>query len=183
MSTNKHIAFYKPYGVVCQFSGEGPNLSEFNLPQGHYAAGRLDKDSEGLLILTKDGKFNQRITHPDFEKNKTYWVQVERIPSAEKIKQLESGVKIKGGYITLPCNASIIKLDIPEREPPVRFRKTVPTCWMEIILTEGKNRQVRSMTAAIGHPTLRLIRVQIGKYKLKNLLPGQWQYIKSSDIL
>lgn len=178
-----HIAFYKPYGVVCQFTGDDSNLSQFNFPKGFYAAGRLDKDSEGLLILTNDGVFNQRLTHPKFEKQKTYLVQVERIPSSEALENLRQGVIIKGGYKTSPAQVKLVDVAIPPRNPPIRERKTVPTCWLELTITEGKNRQVRSMTAAIGHPTLRLIRSQVGKYHVKNLEPGQWKYVKESDIL
>lgn len=179
----KHIAFYKPYGVICQFTGESPNLSEYGIPKDYYAAGRLDKDSEGLLILTTDGNFNQRITNPKFEKTKTYWVQVEKVPSEQSLNDFMNGIVIKGGYKTLPCRAHILDLELPPREPPIRERKSIPTCWLEVELHEGKNRQVRSMTAAIGHPTLRLIRVQVGKYMLGDLKPGGWRYVSTQEII
>lgn len=182
----KYIAFYKPYGVLCQFTGESGDitLSEFNLPKGVYAAGRLDKDSEGLLLLTDDGVFNQKLTNPNSKKEKTYHVQVENIPSPKKIKTLCQGVVIKGGYKTLPCKAQLIEdPGFEKRDPPIRERKNIPTSWMEIKLVEGKNRQVRSMTASIDHPTLRLIRVAIGKLKLNKLKPGQWIQVEKEDIL
>lgn len=181
----KYVAFYKPYGVLCQFSGEENDrtLADFNLPKEIYAAGRLDKDSEGLLILTNDGVFNQRLTNPKFEKEKTYWVQVERIPSLEKLAKLSSGLQIKS-YRTMPCTVKIIDApDVEERIPPIRHRKNVPTCWLELVIKEGKNRQVRRMTAAIGHPTLRLIRVKMGKVTINKLRPGEWVEVNKKDIL
>lgn len=182
----KYIAFYKPYGVLSQFTGEAQDktLADFNLPKGVYAAGRLDKDSEGLLILTDDGKFNQKLTNPQSKKTKTYYVQVERIPSKESIEKLKLGVIIKGGYKTLPCEARLIgDPGFGPRTPPIRERKSVPDCWLEIKLIEGKNRQVRSMTASIGHPTLRLVRVEIGKININNLTPGKWEFVDKTDIL
>lgn len=181
----KYVAFYKPYGVLCQFSGEenDKTLADFNLPKEIYAAGRLDKDSEGLLILTNDGVFNQRLTNPKFEKEKTYWVQVEKVPDEKKLEILSKGVIIKN-YKTLPCHVRVIEEpQVPDRDPPIRFRKNVPTCWLEITIREGKNRQVRRMTAAIGHPTLRLIRYQMGNINLKNLNPGEWVEVNKKDIL
>ena len=181
----QYIAFYKPYGVLCQFSGEEQDitLANFDLPKDVYPAGRLDKDSEGLLLLTNDGQFNQRLTNPRYEKEKTYWVQVERIPTQEKLEQLANGVKIQD-YTTRTC--SVQKINEPavgERNPPIRFRKNVPTCWLEIKITEGKNRQVRKMTASIGHPTLRLIRVKMANLSLGNLKPGEWKCVTKKDIL
>lgn len=179
------IGLHKPYGVLCQFTGEAGDktLAQFNLPAGVYAAGRLDKDSEGLLILTNDGILNQKITNPKSMKPKTYWVQVEGIPKETSLEKLQKGVLIKD-YFTAPCQAQIrADLQIEPRDPPIRLRKNIPTCWLEITLTEGKNRQVRRMTAAIGHPTLRLIRVGIGKANLGNLAPGSWNYIEESNIL
>jgi 23S rRNA pseudouridine2457 synthase len=181
-----YIAFFKPYGVLCQFTGEigDKTLSDFNLPKDVYAAGRLDKDSEGLLILTNDGFFNQKLTNPSSKKKKTYYVQVERIPDEESLERLRAGVIIKGGYQTLPCEAQII--DDPgfgPRIPPIRERKSVPDCWLEIKVVEGKNRQVRSMTASIGHPTLRLVRISVGKKNLDNLAPGEWEALKKTDII
>ena len=185
MKTNeKYIAFNKPYGCLCQFTGEegALTLSAFGLPKNVYAAGRLDKDSEGLLILTSDGVFNQRVTNPKSNKEKTYWVQVERVPDNESLKKLQRGVIIKSGK-TLPCSARLIDPEIDPRDPPVRFRKNVPTAWLEIKLSEGKNRQVRRMTAAIGHPTLRLIRVAIGKCQLGELAPGAYKEISPKDVI
>ena len=182
---HKYIAFFKPYGVLCQFTGEPEDktLSDFGLPKEVYAAGRLDKDSEGLLILTDDGAFNQKLTNPKSQKEKTYLVQVEKVPSEDSLKSLRLGVTIKGGYRTLPCKARIIQPTIADRVPPIRERKTVPTSWLEIKVIEGKNRQVRSMTASIGHPTLRLIRTSIGLYQITNLNPGEWLEVEKGEIL
>lgn len=185
--TQLYIAFYKPYGILSQFTSDNTEetLSKFNLPKGVYPVGRLDKDSEGLLILSNDGVFIDTLLNPKFDKEKTYWVQVENIPSNESLEILRKGGIAIQDYKTKP--AQVKKLspepDIPPRDPPVRFRKTIPTCWLEMKITEGKNRQVRRMTASINHPTLRLLRVQVGKYRLQNLLPGQWVEIKKSDIL
>lgn len=183
--TFRYIAFYKPYGVLCQFTGEENDitLANFGLPKDVYPAGRLDKDSEGLLVLTNDGVFNQRLTNPKYEKEKTYWVQVERIPSAESLNQLAKGLKIKS-YTTRPCKVKIIpEPSVMERTPPIRFRKNVPTCWLELKIKEGKNRQVRRMTAAIGHPTLRLIRISMEKLTLSTLTPGEWKEVTKQQIL
>ncbi len=186
MTKFKYIAFYKPFGVLTQFTGEEHDrtLAEFNLPPEVYAAGRLDKDSEGLLILTNDGIFNQKLTHPKSEKLKTYWAQVEREPTQEKLEALrKGGIKIKD-YLTRPCQVKLIPEPIlPERDPPIRYRKNIPTSWLELKLSEGKNRQVRRMTAAIGHPTLRLVRYAIGNMNLDNLSPGQWIEIKKEQII
>lgn len=181
----KYIAFYKPYGVLTQFTGEGGDrtLADFNLPKNVYAAGRLDKDSEGLLILTDDGVFNQKLTNPKSNKEKTYYVQVENIPTEESLSQMRRGLKIKD-YTTKPCKVRI--LDDPgfeERDPPIRERKSIPTCWIEIKISEGKNRQVRRMTAKIGHPTLRLIRISMGKLQLGSLKQGEWREVEKSEIL
>lgn len=181
----KYVAFYKPYGVLSQFTGEASDrtLAEFDLPKDIYAAGRLDKDSEGLLLLTDDGPFIKRLLEPKNEKVKTYWVQVENIPTEEKLRELEKGVVIQG-YKTLPCQAKLIDdPQVPPRDPPIRERKNIPTAWIEIRLIEGKNRQVRRMSAAIGHPTLRLIRYSIGKLTLAQLTPGKWCEIDKNQIL
>ena len=176
------IAFYKPYDVVCQFSGEGQTLAQFDLPPNVYAAGRLDKDSEGLLILTDDGKLNQIITHPKNEKTKVYHVQVEGLPDKKSLMKLSRGVLIKD-YVTKPCQVNLIDPpNYPQRVPPIRYRANIPTSWREIILTEGKNRQVRKMTAAIGHPTLRLVRTKIGMIELKDLRPGEWRELAPESI-
>lgn len=183
--TFKYILFYKPYGVLCQFTGEEGDrtLSEFNLPKEVYPAGRLDKDSEGLLLLTNDGVFNQRVTDPKSQKEKTYWAQVEGVPTSEQLKTFASGVVIKG-YKTKPCRVKLLEdLDIPPRVPPIRERKNIPTSWIEVKLTEGKNRQVRRMCAAINTPCLRLIRVGIGKAGLGDLQEGQWREVPKKLIL
>lgn len=184
MKNFKYIAFHKPYGVITQFSGEEDDktLKDFSIPKGVYAAGRLDKDSEGLLLLTDDGIFNQKLTHPKSKKIKTYWIQVENIPSPESLKKMASGVKIKD-YKTRPCQVKKISPVVSPRVPPIRERKNIPTCWLEVKLSEGKNRQLRKMSAAIGHPTLRLLRVGIGKLKLADLTVGEWRYVKREDIL
>lgn len=181
------IAFYKPYNVLSQFTGETPaeTLAHFHLPKNVYACGRLDKDSEGLLILSDEPTIQHRLTDPKFEKEKTYWVQVEGVPTSEALVLFQNGLMIQD-YKTKPCRARFLQQNewsqIPERQPPIRERKSIPTTWLEIILTEGKNRQVRRMTAKIGHPTLRLIRVKAGKYSLQNLNPGQWQEISMNDL-
>ncbi|MFT6633452.1 MAG: 23S rRNA pseudouridine2457 synthase [Bacteriovoracaceae bacterium] len=185
MEKYKYIAFFKPFGVLTQFTGEESDLtlSDYNFPANVYAAGRLDKDSEGLLILTDDGVFNQRLTNPSANKKKTYWVQVDKIPSEDSLNKMRKGLKIKD-YITRPCLVKIIsEPHVPPREPPIRVRKNIPTSWLEITLSEGKNRQVRRMTAKIGHPTLRLIRATMGKCSLKNLAPGEWKEINKNEIL
>lgn len=183
MKSKKYILFHKPYGVISQFSGdEHKTLSDFNFPKEVYPVGRLDKDSEGLLLLSNDGPFieNFLLQHP-----RTYWAQVERIPSKESIEKLSKGVLIKSGP-TRPCKIALIDdPNLPERNPPIRHRKSVPTAWLELILTEGKNRQVRKMTAAVEHPTLRLFRSGLGKIKFENysLKEGEWIEIKKSEII
>src|SRR5690242_11017264 len=158
------IAFHKPYGVLSQFTPDGsPNrpLAEFGFPKGVYPIGRLDADSEGLLLLSEEAELNQRLLHPKQAHEREYWVQVERVPTAEVLRELGKGVLVQGRK-SLPCRAWLLEPqpEMPPREPPIRFRKTVPTCWLGMELTEGKNRQVRRMTAAVGHPTLRLMRVR-----------------------
>ncbi len=183
--TYKYILFHKPYGVLCQFTGEEGDrtLSDFQLPKGVYAAGRLDKDSEGLLLLTDDGVLNQRITDPKSHKEKTYWAQVEGEPTIDMLKEFCSGVVIKG-YKTKPAKAKVLEgFSYPARTPPIRERKHIPTTWLEIKLTEGKNRQVRRMCAAVGMPCLRLIRVGIGKASLGELKVGQWKEVSQKDLL
>ncbi len=172
------LAFHKPYGVLSQFTPDGsPNhpLSGFGFPPGVYPIGRLDADSEGLLLLSDEAGLNQRLLHPTRGHSRTYWALVERIPTPEALATLERGVSIQG-HQTLPCRARLLEPQptVPPRDPPVRYRKNVADCWVELELTEGKNRQVRRMTAAIGHPTLRLLRVRIGRYELGPLPPGQW---------
>ncbi len=171
------ILVNKPYGVVCQFSGDGsrPTLADFIDVPGVYPAGRLDQDSEGLVLLTDDGRLQARIADPRHKLAKTYWVQVEGAISDEALAKLRSGVALKDG-MTRPALAQ--RLDPPDlwpRDPPVRFRKTVPDGWIALTLREGKNRQVRRMTAAVGFPTLRLVRWQVGDWTLESLAPGAWR--------
>lgn len=173
------ILFNKPFNVLCQFTDRSvpprPTLSGFGLPQQVYAAGRLDHDSEGLLLLTDDGGLAHRLTDPRHKADKTYWVQVEGEPTPERLDQLRRGVLLNDGP-TLP--AGIEQIDPPAlwaRDPPVRFRKTVPDAWLAVTLREGRNRQVRRMTAAVGLPTLRLVRISMGPYQLEGLQPGQWR--------
>ena len=181
----RYIVFHKPYGVLSQFTPEdgARTLAEFNLPKEVYAAGRLDKDSEGLLLLTDDGPLIERLLNPKNDKQKTYWVLVERIPNEESLQKMRKGLKIED-YQTKSAEALILdpQPEIPARDPPVRFRKTVQDIWIEIKISEGKNRQVRKMTAAIGHPTLRLIRVGIGKLTLGGLPLGEWKEVALEDI-
>jgi 23S rRNA pseudouridine2457 synthase len=171
------VLFNKPYGVICQFSADGmhPTLKDYLQIPGIYAAGRLDTDSEGLLLLTDDGLLQSRITDPRHKWPKTYWVQVDGIPDENALQQLQQGVDL-GDFITLPAQARL--MDEPEnlwpRDPPVRFRKNIPTQWLELVIREGKNRQVRRMTAKVGFPTLRLIRAAIGPYQLGHLQPGEF---------
>ena len=172
------LAFHKPYGVLSRFTPDGsPNrtLAEFGFPKSVYPIGRLDADSEGLLLLSDEAALNQRLLHPRRAHQREYWVQVERVPSADALRQLAEGLVIQGRE-TLPSRARILEPqpEVPPRDPPIRFRKTVPTCWLSLELVEGKNRQVRRMTAAIGHPTLRLIRVRIGGFHLGRLAAGTW---------
>lgn len=176
------ILFNKPHGVLCQFTDHAsrPTLADFIKIKNVYAAGRLDRDSEGLLVLTDDGKLQNKITSPQHKMEKTYWVQLENQISNEALSQLCTGVKLKDG-LTLPAKARII--DEPAhlwpRKPPIRKRKNIPSCWIELILAEGKNRQVRRMTAAVGFPTLRLIRSQIGPWKLDKLGIGESVTVQS----
>lgn len=181
----KLILFNKPFNVLCQFSGSGgrTTLKDFIPVKNVYPAGRLDFDSEGLVLLTNDGALQHHITDPRHKLPKTYLVQVEGIPAQADLLQLEAGVKLKDG-LTKPAKAKLIgEPKIWERIPPIRFRKNVPTSWFEITIYEGRNRQVRRMTAAIGFPTLRLIRIKIGKWDLKNLKPGEWKSIQADKIL
>ncbi len=169
----------KPHDVLCQFTdGQGRRtLADFVDVPGVYPAGRLDRDSEGLVVLTDDGRLQQRIADPRFAKTKTYWVQVERIPDAAALAALRAGVVLKDGP-TRP--ATVQRIDPPAlwpRDPPVRVRKTVPDCWLALGITEGRNRQVRRMTAAVGHPTLRLVRVGVGPFSLDGLAPGAWRAV------
>ncbi len=172
------LLFNKPYGVICQFSKDGlhPTLADYIPVPNVYAAGRLDTDSEGLLLLTDDGKLQHRITDPQHKLPKTYWVQVEGVPDESALAQLRKGVLLKDG-ITLPAAARL--MDEPEglwpRDPPVRIRQNIPTSWLELTIREGRNRQVRRMTAAVGFPTLRLIRYAIGEWTLSGLQSAAWR--------
>jgi 23S rRNA pseudouridine2457 synthase len=174
------ILFYKPYGVLSQFTPEPgashKTLKDFiDLPD-IYPAGRLDHDSEGLLLLTGDGALQHRLTDPAFAHSRTYLAQIEGTPSPDALAALRKGVLIRG-YKTRPAGVRLLpeEPDLPPRDPPIRFRKSVPTAWIELSLTEGRNRQVRRMTAAVGHPTLRLVRIRIGEWSLDGLQPGEWR--------
>jgi|SRR5579885_831421 len=177
------VLFNKPYGVLCQFTDRSASprrtLAGLGLPAGIYPAGRLDYDSEGLVLLTDDGALAHRLTDPRHGKSKTYLVQVEGIPDNEALQRLRDGVELRDG-ITRPAEVRVLQHPpdwLWPRDPPVRFRKTVPDSWLEITLREGRNRQVRRMTAAVGLPTLRLIRTRIGEYPLDGLAPGEWRAI------
>lgn len=174
------ILFNKPFGILCQFSAheKHPTLAEYIDAPNFYPAGRLDRDSEGLMLLTNDGKLQHRISHPKHKLAKRYWAQVEGEAESGAIQQLTKGILLNDG-ITLPAEVKIIQPpDVWLRDPPIRQRKNIPTSWLEITIHEGRNRQVRRMTAAVGYPTLRLIRCQIGPWSLAGLKPGD--YIRKS---
>lgn len=176
------ILFYKPYGVLCQFSGDTPNLSEFIPIAGVYPAGRLDKDSEGLLLLTDDGRLQDRLAHPKHGHTKTYWVQVDGAVTDSAIQTLKTGVLLNDGpAIAVDCS----RIDPPEiapRNPPIRVRQQIPTSWLVLTLDEGRNRQVRRMTAAVGFPTLRLIRVAHSDYTLDDLDVGAYRVLDGTRV-
>ncbi len=179
------VLFNKPYGVICQFSPDGahPTLKDYiNIPNV-YAAGRLDTDSEGLLILTDDGDLQHRLAHPHHKLAKTYWVQVEGIPDAAALQTLERGVDL-GDFISLPAKVKRIAepAGLWPRTPPIRSRVNIPTTWLSLSIKEGKNRQVRRMTAKVGYPTLRLIRSQIGLFSIEGLEPGAFRHATAEEI-
>lgn len=193
----KTILFYKPYDVLCQFTDRDSTtlrktLKDYIDVPNVYPVGRLDRDSEGLLLLTDNGQLQHRLAHRKYAHPRTYWVQVEKVPTPEALQNLKQGIKIKD-YLTRPAQVKILEPEpkLPERNPPIRFRKTVPTCWLEITLTEGRNRQVRRMTAGVGYPTLRLVRVAMGikphrakKYSYLNLAglqPGEWREVSKQE--
>jgi 23S rRNA pseudouridine2457 synthase len=177
---NRLILFNKPFRVLCQFSGGRPGratLADFIEVPGVYPAGRLDYDSEGLLLLTESGALQHAITDPRRKTGKTYLVQVEGSPGRDALERLRRGVRLQDG-MTLPAKARLVEEpNVPPRVPPIRFRKNMPTAWIELTIVEGRNRQVRRMTAAVGHPTLRLIRVRVGRWELGNLEPGEWREV------
>jgi 23S rRNA pseudouridine2457 synthase len=182
------LALHKPYGVLSQFTPEPGSrwrtLAEFGLPKNVYALGRLDADSEGLLLLSDEAGLNSRLLDPRHAHRREYWVQVERVPAESAIAELTRGVVI-GGYRTQPCRVRrpAPAPALPPRDPPIRVRQSVPDCWLALELAEGKNRQVRRMTAAVGHPTLRLVRVRIGALTLESLglAPGQWRELTRAE--
>ncbi len=180
------LALNKPYGVLSQFTPEPGSrwrtLADFKLPRAVYALGRLDADSEGLLLLSDEPGLNSRLLDPEAGHRREYWVQVEGVPQDEALARLATGVMI-GDYRTRPCVARRLEPapEVAPRDPPIRVRKTVPDSWVSIELTEGKNRQVRRMTAAVGHPTLRLLRVRIEKFELGDLAPGRWRELTAAE--
>jgi 23S rRNA pseudouridine2457 synthase len=179
------IAFNKPYGVLSQFTPDGsPNrpLAEFGFPRRIYPIGRLDADSEGLLLLSDESELNEQLLHPQRGHRRVYWAQVERIPNSEAMAKLSRGPVIQGRK-SLPCRAWVLEPqpEVAPRDPPIRFRKNVSATWIALELIEGKNRQVRRMTAAVGHPTLRLLRVQIGEFMLGDLPPGTWRELSAAE--
>lgn len=180
------LAFHKPYGVLSQFTPEPGSkfrtLADFGFPKAVYPIGRLDADSEGLLLLSDEAELNQRLLHPRNAHEREYWVQVERLPAPDVLRRLESGLVIQG-HRTLPCRARLLdpQPPMPPRDPPIRVRKRVPDCWVALELIEGKNRQVRRMTAAIGHPTLRLVRVRMGAFWLGELAAGSWKELTLAE--
>jgi 23S rRNA pseudouridine2457 synthase len=184
-SPPRYLLFHKPYGVLCQFTdAQGrPCLKDFIEVPGVYACGRLDWDSEGLLLLTDDGPLINALASPSAKLPKTYWVQVEGLPSDEALQRLRQGVVIEG-KMTLPAGVERFPEGdaLPPRSVPIRFRKEIPVSWLKLALVEGRNRQVRRMTAAVGHPTLRLIRHAIGPFTLEGLHPGEWREVPGRDL-
>lgn len=185
MAKSRIVLFHKPYGVLTQFTDKDgkPTLKRFGLPAGVYPAGRLDFDSEGLLLLTDDGGLTRRLSEPRYRHPRVYWAQVERVPDAAALASLARGVMLSDGK-SLPCKVRRLDAEpgLPPRDPPIRFRLNVPTCWLELTLIEGRNRQVRRMTAAIGHPTLRLVRCALGNLTIEGLAPGQWRWVDRAEL-
>lgn len=188
----RYILFYKPYNVLCQFTdsadrtqqrSERSTLKDYIDIPSIYPVGRLDLDSEGLLLLTDNGQLQHRLLNPKFGHSRTYWVQVERIPDEPALEHLRRGVVIQN-YRTKPAKVRRLPREpsIPPRNPPIRFRKHVPTAWLEITITEGRNRQVRKMTASVGFPTLRLVRVAIANLRLEGLYPGRWRDLTAQEV-
>lgn len=190
---SRYLMFYKPFNVLSQFTDranvelEGQldrqTLKAYVSVPDVYAVGRLDRDSEGLLLLTDDGRLQHRLSDPRYNHPRTYWTQVEQVPDAAALEQLRRGVTIKG-YRTKPAQVKLLEQEptLPLRDPPIRYRKSIPTAWLELTLTEGKNRQVRRMTAAVGYPTLRLVRVAIADLQLGDLQPGQWRDLTAQEV-
>lgn len=185
MPTHRYLMLNKPFDVLSQFSGENAmeTLKGYVEVPGVYPVGRLDKDSEGLLLLTDDGSLAHRLTDPRYEHPKTYLVQVERLPDEAALRALRTGVVIEGQR-TLPAQFELLEEppELPERPKPVRFRKNVPTAWLEVVLREGRNRQIRKMTASVGHPTLRIFRIGLGPLRLGDLPVGQWRDLTSEEV-
>ncbi|MFS8117988.1 MAG: pseudouridine synthase [Microcoleus sp.] len=184
----RYILFYKPYDVLTQFTDNSSETKRSTLKDyipipDVYAVGRLDRDSEGLLLLTDDGQMQHRLSDPKFAHPRTYLVQVERVPDAGAIAALQTGVTIQD-YRTRSAKVQLLSAEpeLPPRQPPIRFRKNIPTAWLEMTLTEGRNRQVRKMTAAVGFPTLRLVRSAIGHLRLEGLKPGEWRELTQADL-
>ena len=183
----RYILFHKPYDVVSQFSDRDDTgrltLRQYVTVPNVYPVGRLDRDSEGLLLLTNDGPLQHRLTDPRFEHPRTYWAQVEGVPGEDALERLRTGVEVQD-YRTRPARARLLCRDpeVPPRDPPIRLRRAIPTAWLELILTEGRNRQVRRMTAAVGYPTLRLIRIAIGAVRLGTLAPGEWRLATAAEV-
>ena len=181
------VALHKPYGVLSQFTPEPGSrwrtLADFGLPRGVYPLGRLDADSEGLLLLSDEPRLNTYLLDPRHAHRREYWAQVERVPDPEALRRLARGGIDLGEFRTRPCQARLLEPApaVPPRDPPIRHRKNVPDTWIALELTEGKNRQVRRMTAAVGHPTLRLIRVRIGEFLLGDLPAGRWRELDTAE--
>jgi len=182
---SRYLALFKPYGVLCQFTDASgrTTLKDYVAVRGVYPVGRLDRDSEGLLILTDDGSLAHTLTDPRYEHPKTYLVQVERNPDPEAIEALRRGVVLSDGP-TRPAEVDLLEHDptVPDRPVPIRFRKNVPTSWLRVTLYEGRNRQLRRMTAAVGFPTLRLVRIAIGPIVLGDMAPGEWRDLTEAEL-